>query len=413
MRRTFNAMDTALAQTAVEERFDPSTHGSSLMAVEHLVRYQSVASIVRGKRVLDIAAGSGWGSRLLLEAGAAEVIGVDIEPTAVESASAVYGNADDISFRVGDLLALDDDLGQFDLIVCFETLEHVTDSVAAIRSLKNRLAPDGTLVCSVPNAEQELEENHFHLVDFDLGRFSGLIHSEFSNAVLYTQYRSLASFLRANEISASPVLIEHQQVAAEPPVAFLAACSLAADIPTLRPLTVLGTADDLRYWVKRGLEGAARDAEFRALQRANARKEQELQDLVAEHRKLEAGYQDVQQALDDALSAVSVAQKDIFHLNQQIETTSAEAALYKARQLQAIAALETADERLSIELQERERVVLDEAGRRTDELADQIDHLRRTASEQRDELAAIKRTISWRMTRPLRIARLLERRLHR
>ncbi len=51
------------------ERFVPS-NVSDLLELEHHKRYEFACRYSRGKSVLDIACGSGYGSRMLLEAGA-------------------------------------------------------------------------------------------------------------------------------------------------------------------------------------------------------------------------------------------------------------------------------------------------------------------------------------------------------
>src|SRR5881275_863815 len=54
-----------------------------------------------------------------------------------------------IDYRASDLQALD---GQFDLITCMEVVEHVADPGAFVEALAKRLAPNGLLVMSTPNA---------------------------------------------------------------------------------------------------------------------------------------------------------------------------------------------------------------------------------------------------------------------
>jgi 2-polyprenyl-6-hydroxyphenyl methylase/3-demethylubiquinone-9 3-methyltransferase len=55
----------------------------------------------------------------------------------------------DIDYRAGELSELE---GQFDLITCMEVIEHVADPAAFVATLARRLAPDGLLVLSTPNA---------------------------------------------------------------------------------------------------------------------------------------------------------------------------------------------------------------------------------------------------------------------
>jgi SAM-dependent methyltransferase len=62
------------------ERFIPELMGGELIEAEHQARYRLALPFLRGKRVLDAGCGSGWGSKLLVEAGAREVVGLDIAP---------------------------------------------------------------------------------------------------------------------------------------------------------------------------------------------------------------------------------------------------------------------------------------------------------------------------------------------
>ena len=50
----------------------------------------------------------------------------------------------------------------FDAVICTETLEHVTDTKAAIRSIRRVLRPGGLLVLSVPDGSVDEEATHVH-----------------------------------------------------------------------------------------------------------------------------------------------------------------------------------------------------------------------------------------------------------
>ena len=63
------------------ERYVPGVHGE--IKLEHLQRYALCRSVIRGRRVLDLACGEGYGSALLARE-AKMVVGVDIDAMTVE-----------------------------------------------------------------------------------------------------------------------------------------------------------------------------------------------------------------------------------------------------------------------------------------------------------------------------------------
>jgi 2-polyprenyl-6-hydroxyphenyl methylase/3-demethylubiquinone-9 3-methyltransferase len=54
-----------------------------------------------------------------------------------------------IDYRAGDLQQLE---GAFDLITCMEVIEHVAEPATFVRAIAKRLAANGLLVMSTPNA---------------------------------------------------------------------------------------------------------------------------------------------------------------------------------------------------------------------------------------------------------------------
>ncbi len=140
---------------------------------DHVQRYLFASAYARGKRVLDIACGVGYGSRLLADAGALTVDGVDIQPAVIAYASEHYA-APAIRFQVGDITEFCGSY-PYDLIVCFETIEHVPDFRRALGQLYQQLAEGGTLIISSPNrivtspTARTLEDrpvNRFHVREF-------------------------------------------------------------------------------------------------------------------------------------------------------------------------------------------------------------------------------------------------------
>jgi 2-polyprenyl-6-hydroxyphenyl methylase / 3-demethylubiquinone-9 3-methyltransferase len=102
-----------------------------------------------GKSALDVGCGAGLLAEPLARLGA-EVTGLDAAAELI-AAAREHAKASElqINYRAGELIELE---GRFDLITCMEVIEHVADPAAFVRALAERLAPDGLLVMSTPNA---------------------------------------------------------------------------------------------------------------------------------------------------------------------------------------------------------------------------------------------------------------------
>jgi SAM-dependent methyltransferase len=123
------------------------------MLLEHLARYYFATPYVRG-RVLDIACGSGYGCHMIAKdrkRELTELVGVDNDPETLAYANVEY-NHQKVTYRQGDALdpQLPEQLGVFDTILSFETLEHVADDQLFMDNLYRMLKPGGTLVLSTP-----------------------------------------------------------------------------------------------------------------------------------------------------------------------------------------------------------------------------------------------------------------------
>ena len=163
-----SAKPEALAniRDGVPERFVPGILAGALIEVEHLSRYHWAAQFAPGRRVLDVACGAGYGCALLAEAGAESVVGVDRSEGVIEAIAP--GMPAGVELQVGDIrsLALPDEA--FDLIVCFETIEHVEHPRAALTELARVLAPDGVVIVSTPERRLTGGDNPHHVHELTL-----------------------------------------------------------------------------------------------------------------------------------------------------------------------------------------------------------------------------------------------------
>jgi 2-polyprenyl-6-hydroxyphenyl methylase/3-demethylubiquinone-9 3-methyltransferase len=102
-----------------------------------------------GKTALDVGCGAGLLAEPLSRLGA-KVSGLDASPELVALAQEhARAGGLEIDYSAGELEQLD---GQFDLVTCMEVIEHVADPAMFVRALARRLAPDGLLILSTPNA---------------------------------------------------------------------------------------------------------------------------------------------------------------------------------------------------------------------------------------------------------------------
>ncbi len=169
------------------ERFLPSVQGG--IALEHLHRYALAQLLAPEKRVLDIACGEGYGSRLLAEK-ARSVIGIDLDATTIDYARVKYSQPN-LEFLQGNCSSLPLHDGSVDLVVSFETLEHHAEHDAMMLELRRVLAPDGVLLISTPDRYHYSDErdyaNPFHVRELYADEFRQLILRYFPHADFYGQ----------------------------------------------------------------------------------------------------------------------------------------------------------------------------------------------------------------------------------
>jgi ubiquinone/menaquinone biosynthesis C-methylase UbiE len=131
---------------------DIASFGENWLARQYVMRARfSVPYGQQAQRALDIAAGSGYGTNhLAINCPNAEVIGADLSVSAVECATRLY-QSPNLSFETNDAFDLSHEDGAFDLVISFETLEHVVDGEGFMRGLKRVLCDDGTMLLSTPH----------------------------------------------------------------------------------------------------------------------------------------------------------------------------------------------------------------------------------------------------------------------
>jgi ubiquinone/menaquinone biosynthesis C-methylase UbiE len=115
---------------------------------EHMARYIWALPYVKNKRVLDVACGTGYGSRTLGQV-AKSVVGVDISEICIQKAREEYPEG---LFYISDAEKLPFEDASFDVAISFETIEHLRDRKKFLLEIHRILCKEGLLILSTPNA---------------------------------------------------------------------------------------------------------------------------------------------------------------------------------------------------------------------------------------------------------------------
>jgi SAM-dependent methyltransferase len=278
------------------ERFDPEIMGGGLMEAEHWARYRWAAPWVPGKEVLDAGCGVGYGTRLLAEREPARLVGVDLSAEALERAP-----TEDAEFVQADLHQIPFDADTFDVVVCFEVIEHVHGHVQVLDELRRVLRPGGALLISSPNRDVYAPGNPHHVHEFLPDELHEELSGRFDHVKLYGQHVFLASTivgstdLRAGEPRSCPVAIMKPLERGRE--TYILGVASDEPPPDHGRLIALGDGFELRWWHQE-----LDDAQSRLAESKRQAKEAEtgLQRRLLELEQEVAGVRELQHELDMA-----------------------------------------------------------------------------------------------------------------
>jgi SAM-dependent methyltransferase len=280
-------INLAGAVNGVAERFVPEEMHGQIIEAEHLSRYYWAATLGSGKRVLDAGCGTGYGSTILAAGNAREVVGVDVAADVLAAVSARM--PDGVELREADVSNLPFDAGAFDVVVCFEVIEHVNDAVAVLDEFARVLAEDGVLAISSPNRDVYTPGNPHHRYEFVPQEFEEALRRQFANVRLYRQADWIASAVLDDDLHGfegqEPLreLQLRKAVAAEPgDELYTIALAGNGALPEPPASAVLGSAAEIKAVAEAG-ERIERDR--RELARRTAQADH---DAAETHRELAA-----------------------------------------------------------------------------------------------------------------------------
>jgi 2-polyprenyl-3-methyl-5-hydroxy-6-metoxy-1,4-benzoquinol methylase len=155
---------------------------------EHFYRYLFSCDYIKDSLVLDAACGVGFGARMMSKY-AKNIYAIDISLESINYAKEKYFSTNVIYEQMDVRQILYPD-SFFDVVVSFETIEHIYNPEKFIKEVQRVLKPGGLFIISTPNREttSKGKEVHtpFHIKEFTLEEIM-LLLSGFESAEIFAQ----------------------------------------------------------------------------------------------------------------------------------------------------------------------------------------------------------------------------------
>ncbi len=280
------------------ERCVPWT-GDYQVIYEHYHRYLLAAQLVDGLRVLDLASGEGYGAALLAER-AEHVTGIEIDEATVAHSIATYPRPN-LEFLAGSMLDLSRfDDGTFDVVTCFEALEHVVEHEVLLEGVKRVLKADGVFLTSTPDrlvyTEALHQHNPHHVRELSLAEFEELLGRYFPNVGVWGQAVAVGSLMRTvsgadvgrpEVLAIAPRDEDWVQLEDYPPTYYVGVASARA-LPIMPSQSVLV---DTELTVVRSAQREAEGRSAAELAAARAKYEAQIANMLAERTAAREAYE--------------------------------------------------------------------------------------------------------------------------
>ncbi len=155
-----------------------------LMIARHLRAYQYALDYCSGKFVLDIGSGDGYGSHYLSGV-AKSVTGLDYSAEVVQYARSKYPKAN-LNYRQLDVKNLHTISDKFEVICCFQVIEHLADTESFLKNIRVLLTANGIFIVSTCNIKdsspgQSTPANKFHVKEYTFQEFKDLLEKYYGS----------------------------------------------------------------------------------------------------------------------------------------------------------------------------------------------------------------------------------------
>ncbi len=146
-------------RTFTGERLHPDDALFGVDLAQHRAAYRFALGRARGRRVLELGSGAGYG--------AAELAREGLAVTALDRVAPLRASrVDGARYVRADVAALPLRARSFELVVSFQVIEHLDDPAPYLEAMARMLAADGEALITTPNLLTSLGVNPYHVREY-------------------------------------------------------------------------------------------------------------------------------------------------------------------------------------------------------------------------------------------------------
>jgi SAM-dependent methyltransferase len=347
---------------------------------EHIARYAFASRLSRGRRVLDVGCGAGYGSAELGRA-ATSVTGIDVAADAIAYAREQYPRRN-LHWLQASATSLPLADATFDLVVAFEVIEHLTDWPLLVAEARRVLAPGGQFIVSTPNKSYYAESrklsgpNPFHEHEFEYEEFREALSAVFPHVSLFLEdHTEGLLFQTVSTRGSAEVRMDGKEASPEDSNFFIAVCAMT---PQTGSPTFVYLPSSGNLLKERGIHISRLEAELKTKDEWLAESRTEHQSLVQMFREQTAELQQRNAWAQELDAKLTAAGQRIEQLQQELAAEQKASAALAAGYAAKVADLEVDVRNRTEWAMETERRLGAELEEKCTELAHCVDVLHET-----------------------------------
>ena len=171
---------------------------------QRLLKAYYLAQPFLNNHILEIGCGEGRGVDFFTIEGVTYT-GIDKNPTIINHLKAEHPDLNFYQMVIPPLKGLEENA--FDLIVCFQVIEHIKDDGYLVREIHRVLKPGGRALITTPNRLKSLTRNPWHIREYKANQLRELLESVFPKVEMQgiSGNQKVMEYIERNKLSVQKI----------------------------------------------------------------------------------------------------------------------------------------------------------------------------------------------------------------